>query len=67
MTHGHLLSVLAMSKYGSYKNPLHYRDLLLEKRSLTVPILDALSNLNLNPELMTEVTRAIDGNSKVLH
>ncbi|XP_078340386.1 Fanconi anemia group D2 protein-like [Crassostrea virginica] len=31
------------------------RDLLLEKRSLTVPILDALSNLNLNPELMTEV------------
>lgn len=27
----------------------------MEKSSLTVPILDALSNLNLNPELMTEV------------
>lgn len=35
------------------------RDLLMEKSSLTVPILDALSNLNLNPELMTEVRGSV--------
>ncbi|XP_062618450.1 Fanconi anemia group D2 protein-like, partial [Saccostrea cucullata] len=35
------------------------RDLLVEKSSLTVPILDALSNLNLNPELMMEVRGSV--------
>ncbi|XP_061195193.1 Fanconi anemia group D2 protein-like [Saccostrea echinata] len=35
------------------------RDLLVEKSSLTVPILDALSNLNLNPELLMEVRGSV--------
>ncbi|XP_055999179.1 Fanconi anemia group D2 protein-like isoform X3 [Ostrea edulis] len=35
------------------------RDLLMENSSLTVPILDAFSNLNLNPELMAEVRGSV--------
>ena len=32
-----------------------FRDVLKENKQLTVPVLDALSNLILKPELLTEV------------
>ena len=39
--------------------PFLPRDLLLENNELAVPILDALSNLNLRPDLLTEVRGSV--------
>lgn len=49
-----LPEVVEDSEHGTVATAL--RDLLSHNTQLTVPILDALANLNLTPELLTEVS-----------
>jgi Fanconi anemia group D2 protein len=47
------------NKYGFDIFHLFFRNLLSENSELTVPILDALSNLYLKPDILTEVRTSV--------